>query len=203
MQADSTMTGWFPRRMLPSRTPIAHTVPRPSATTWTSTWRAAGPGRARAGGPRGYRNAGTLGKLPGPLLVAKQADDISARADERDALALAQPGKLRRVGDELPARPQGVGARLVQRRQQPYRVKAGAGRGECRRAEQHDLVGLPHDRRRCVLRAQGDRGYLFAGHQVQLGDRGNAAHGRFSAVDDGEPLHSRHVGSSVRPRRRG
>ena len=151
--------------------------------------------------PRGHRNTDALSKLPGPYLVAKQANDSTTRAYERDALALAQPGKLRWVGDELPARPEGVGAHLRQRRQQPYRVQAGAvvtaSAGECRRAEHHDLVGLPHDRRGGVPRVQGDGGYMFTGLPVQLRDRGHAAQSRFSTIDDGEPLHSRHVGSSV------
>ena len=56
-QADSTMTGRFRCRMLPSRTPTAHIVPWPSATTWTSTWRAAGPGSAL--GPAGHGPTGT------------------------------------------------------------------------------------------------------------------------------------------------
>ena len=38
---DSSMTFWLRRWMLQSRMPTAQTVPKSSAITWTSTWRAA------------------------------------------------------------------------------------------------------------------------------------------------------------------
>ncbi len=42
VDADSSSTFWCRRCSVQSRTPTAHTVPYPSAITWTSTWRAAG-----------------------------------------------------------------------------------------------------------------------------------------------------------------
>ena len=126
--------------------------------------------------PRRHRNTDALGQLPGPRLVAQQADDATARTDEGDALALAQPGQFRWVRDEFPARPHRIGTRLRQRCQQPGRVKADAlvtaGVSECRRAEQHGLVGLPHGPRCHLRQAQGDRGHGPAGFPVELRDRG-------------------------------
>src|SRR6266487_2979216 len=100
--------------------------------------------------PWGHGNADALGKLPGTCLIAKEPNDITARADDRHARALAQPGELRRLGNELPARPDSVSTRRRQRRHQRFRVKAGAfvvaaSAGGGRRAERHGLAGLPDE----------------------------------------------------------
>src|SRR5208282_931054 len=99
--------------------------------------------------PPGQPDTGTPTSAASCLICAWSPSSRKTSLLGPTTATLAQPDKLRWLGDEVPARPQGVSTRCHQRRQQPSRVKSAivvstsvvaTGAGECPRAEHHGLV---------------------------------------------------------------
>ena len=136
----------------------------------------------RAAAPRRHRHAGLLGQLLGLDLVAERAHDVGVRAGEDDAELLAQLGEGRVLGDEAPADPRGVGARLGRRALERLVVEVGGGRPEA-----VALVGLAHEQRVPLgLAVERDHADRLVARVVELAHRMDGTHRRLAAVDDGQ-----------------
>ena len=161
----------------------------------------------RTAAPRRDRHAGLLGELLRLDLVAQRAHHVGVRPGEDDLQALAQLGELRVLGDEPPADPGGVGARLHERALERGVVEVGAAAPPVRvgprgGAEAVRLVGLADEQGVALgLGIEGDQADRVRALLVELADGVDRTHRRLAAVDDREPLeralHRRHPLASM------
>jgi len=147
--------------------------------------------------PRGDGHPDLLGDELAADLVAQPSHRLAGRPDERDAQRGHEVGERGVLGDEAPADPHGVRARLGQHAGQQVVVQVRPLR---RRPERVRLVGLTREHGRAlgvrVERDRGDRGGVrMFGVQVSYGV--DEPHGGLSAVDDRDALE--HEPTPVRP----
>ena len=133
----------------------------------------------RASAPRGDGHVGLLGQPLALDLVAERAHHVGVGADEHDPEALAELRELGVLGDEAPANPRRVRARLGQRPLELVVVEVAAF------AQAMALVGLADEQRVAlgidVKRDDPDR--LIA-LPVELAHSADGAHRGLAAVDD-------------------
>jgi hypothetical protein len=148
-----------------------------------------------AAAPRDDGNAGRLGEPLGSDLVAEPPHGVAGRTDEDDAQLVAQVDEPGLLGDEAPARPDGVRAGRDQGLFEPSVVEVGLRvppdalvERRCR-ADARRLVGLSDEPGVPVgLGVERDGRQTVAALVVELGHRVDEAHGRLTSVDDGDPL---------------
>ena len=150
-------------------------------------------GRHRPPAPRHDRYAGSLGHPLGGDLVAEPAHDRGGRAYEHDSLSFQHLDELGLLGDEAPARPHRLRARLTEGAQQARKVEVAALAvavprvDEERGAEVVGLVGLAHEHGLAVgLGEEGDRAERRAARVAELPRGVDEAHGRLAPIHDGD-----------------
>ena len=146
----------------------------------------------RPAAPRRDGDAGPLGEPLALDLVAERAHDVGVgpREDDPEPVAELREGGV--LGDEAPADPRRVRARLDERALEALVVEVGADLGavgavDHRRAEAVALVGLADEQRVALLvGVEGDDADRLVALLVELADGVDGAHRRLAAVDDGK-----------------
>ena len=158
----------------------------------------------RRAAPRQHGHAGALGHQLRADLVAERAHHRAGRAEEAQSARDHGVGELGILGDEAPARPDGVGAAGDDRRQQRLAVEVGAHGATGRRVEQHRGVGVAHEGQVAVDGGiERHTAELRALRLAQRLDAADAAHRSLAAVGDrdaadrGDGVHGR--ASAARP----